>query len=63
MQVDPMKAVLKAPRSMLLKLRYDGPLSKFAFAASARAQAAMEAMAAAGVWGWHSSGGGGHEEA
>ena len=30
-QVDPMKSVLKAPGSMLLKLRYDGPLSNFAF--------------------------------
>jgi len=30
-QVQPMKPVLKAPGSMLLKLRYDGPLSKFAF--------------------------------
>ena len=26
-----MKPVLKAPGSMLLKLRYDGPLSNFAF--------------------------------
>ena len=26
-----MTPVLKAPRSMLLKLRYDGPLSNFAF--------------------------------
>ena len=26
-----MKSVLKAPGSMLLKLRYDGPLSEFAF--------------------------------
>ena len=26
-----MKSVLKAPGSMILKLRYDGPLSNFAF--------------------------------
>jgi len=30
-QVKPMKPVLKAPGSMLLKLRCDGPLSNFAF--------------------------------
>jgi hypothetical protein len=30
-QVDPMKPTLKAPVSMLLKLRYDGPVSSFAF--------------------------------
>jgi len=30
-QVDPIKPTLKAPGSMLLKLRYDGPLSEFAF--------------------------------
>jgi len=31
MQVDPMKPVLKAPGSMLLKLIYDEPLSTSAF--------------------------------
>ena len=31
MQVDPIKATLKAPESMHLKLIYDGPLSNFAF--------------------------------
>ena len=31
MQVDPIKPVLKAPGSMLLKLRCDGPLSSVAF--------------------------------
>ena len=31
MQVDPIKPVLKAPGSILLKLRNDGPLSDFAF--------------------------------
>ena len=31
MHVQPMNHVLKAPGSMLLTLRYDGPLSKFAF--------------------------------
>jgi hypothetical protein len=30
-QVDPMKPMLKAPGYMLLKLRYDGPGSIFAF--------------------------------
>jgi hypothetical protein len=30
-QVEPMKPLLKAPGSMILKLRYDGPLSNFAF--------------------------------
>jgi len=30
-QVDPMKRVLKAPGTILLKLRYDEPLSNFAF--------------------------------
>jgi hypothetical protein len=30
-QVDPVNPVLKAPGSMLLKLRYDGPLSDFGF--------------------------------
>jgi len=30
-QVDPIKPAFKAPGSMLLKLRYDGPLSNFAF--------------------------------
>ena len=30
-QVDPVKPVLKAPGSMLLKLRCDGPLSNVAF--------------------------------
>ena len=29
-QLEPMKPVLKAPGSMLLKLSYDGPLSNFA---------------------------------
>jgi len=29
-QVDPIKPVLKAPGSMQLKLRYNGPLSNFA---------------------------------
>ena len=31
MHVEPMRPVLKAPGSILLKVRYDGPLSKFAF--------------------------------
>ena len=31
MQVDPIEPTLKAPGDMLLKLRYDGPVSKFAF--------------------------------
>ena len=31
MQVDPIKPMLKAPETHLLKLRYDEPLSKFAF--------------------------------
>ena len=31
MQVEPMKPVLKAPGTMLLKLIYDEPLSNFAF--------------------------------
>jgi hypothetical protein len=31
-----MKPDLKAPVSMLLKLRYDGPLSKFAFTINLR---------------------------
>ena len=31
MQLDPMKPSLKAPGSMLLILRYDGPVSNFAF--------------------------------
>ena len=31
MHVDPIKPTLKAPGSMLLKLRYDDPLSNFAF--------------------------------
>jgi len=35
-QVDPIKAVLKAPGSVLLKLRYDGPLSNFAFRINSR---------------------------
>jgi hypothetical protein len=30
-QIDPIKPVLKAPGSMLLKLRYDRPLPKIAF--------------------------------
>jgi hypothetical protein len=30
-QVEPMKRMLKAPGSMLLKTRYDGPLSSFVF--------------------------------
>jgi len=30
-QLDPIKPVLKAPRSMLLKLIYEGRLSTFAF--------------------------------
>jgi len=30
-QVESMEPVLKPSRSMLLKLRYDGPLSSFAF--------------------------------
>jgi len=30
-QVDPIKPVLTAPGSILLKLRCDGPLSNFAF--------------------------------
>jgi len=30
-QFEPMKSVLKAPGPMLLRLRYDGPLSNFAF--------------------------------
>ena len=29
MQLEPIKPVLKAPGSMLLKLRYDGPVSNF----------------------------------
>jgi len=29
--VEPIKPVLKAPGSMLIRLRYDGPLSNFAF--------------------------------
>ena len=36
MQVEPIKPVLKAPGSMLLKLRYDGPLSNFAFKVNLR---------------------------
>ena len=31
MQVDPIKLTLKAPGMKLLKLKYDKPLSKFAF--------------------------------
>jgi hypothetical protein len=31
MQLDPIKLVLKAPGTILLKLRCDGPLSKVAF--------------------------------
>jgi len=30
-QVDPSKPTVKAPGSMLSKLRYDGPVSNFAF--------------------------------
>jgi len=30
-QVDPIKPAFKAPRIKLLKLKYDIPLSKFAF--------------------------------
>ena len=30
-QVDPIKSTLKAPGNYLLKVRYDGPLSTFAF--------------------------------
>jgi len=30
-QVDPIKPMLKAPETKLLKLKYDTPLSKFAF--------------------------------
>ena len=30
-QVDPINPTLKAPGSMHLKLRYDGPVSTFAF--------------------------------
>ena len=36
MQVDPIKPTLKAPGSMLSKLRYDGPVSNFAFNFSLR---------------------------
>ena len=31
MQVDPIKPTLKAPRTERLKLKYDEPLSSFAF--------------------------------
>ena len=31
MQVDPIKRTLKAPKSMLLKLGIDGPVSNFVF--------------------------------
>ena len=31
MQVDPIKPMLKAPATMRLKLKYDEPLSNFAF--------------------------------
>ena len=31
MQVHPIKSMLKAPGTMLLKLKYDEPLSTFAF--------------------------------
>ena len=35
-QVEPMKPVLKAPGSTLLRLRCDGPLSNFAFKFNSR---------------------------
>jgi hypothetical protein len=34
--VEPIKPVLKAPGSPLLRLRYDGPLSNFAFSFNLR---------------------------
>ena len=36
MQVDPIKPTLKAPGTKRLKLKYDEPLSKFAFKLNVR---------------------------
>ena len=49
MQVQPMKPVLKPPGSALLKLRYDGPLSNFAFKFNSRR---YDEAVAGGVAAW-----------
>jgi hypothetical protein len=43
-QVDPIKPTLKAPGSKRLKLRYDEPLSKFAFNFNLRRYSAETAL-------------------
>jgi len=61
-QVEPLKPVLKAPLSMLSKLRYDGPLSNIAFNFNLRRYAEAEEDAAAGAVSSYSCGGNGQWE-
>ena len=52
-QVDPIKPTLKPPGYMLLKLRYDGPISNFAFNFNWRRYTEADptqALDAAAVW-------------
>jgi len=54
-QVDPMKAVLKAPGTERLKLKYDELLSSFAFKFNLRRYKEEGMTAGAGAYGEHAA--------